>query len=420
MKRNISKKYIYNVLEYLFAFILILDFRSFWSRSENYRLLTGNKIAVFLVLVGILIMLYSGRSSRYRLNKTLILVFAVSLYLVFFMFVSNSNMATTIRFIMYIIILFLYQCFCHQNDKYGLLIKINDIVLVIAVVSLFFWVLGSILQVIKPTGIAITDWTGMEGVKRSVNSYYSIYFEPHDFSINGIKLVKNSAIFTEGPMASFIFTTALLCEMFLKKETSRFRVIVFSIAILSTVSTTGYVIVIASFVIKYLLTNKKGFWQVLRIIAFPSMLIIGIFVVQMILERKIATISGSIRMDDFKAGYRAWLDSPIWGNGIGNTMSYQKYMSKFRNYNLGFSNSIMNILALGGIMLFMPYMLGMIEIVKKALRKKDLYLLAFFVLFFIMFMMTLAPFQALIVYIYVVALDVINDNKNNQIIMRNI
>ncbi len=403
------KERLFNVIEYCLAIILIFDFRSFWSRSENYSFISGNSIALVLISIGLLCIIYSNKSKRKRFIQCIYIIILLTVYLLSFMLLSRSSTEMTLRFILYIDVLILYQCFCSKNKKFSLLQKLDRIICLIAIVSLFFWVFGSILGIVHPTGTVITDWTGMEGVKRSVKTYYNLYFEPHSYSIFGVKIVKNSGIFTEGPMASFVFVTALLYELYLAENKNIKTIALLCVAIVSTISTTGYLITIIAFMISYLQTKRRGVFQTIKILILPIMLIVGIVAFSSVLETKLSSVSGSIRMDDFSAGFKAWMDSPLWGNGIGNSNSFQQYMSSFRSFNLGFSNSLMNILAFGGIMLFLPYLFAFAYIIKRSANNRNYHLLAFFILFFTMFLITLAPFQALIVYIFIACIDSCND-----------
>ena len=139
MKRNIKTKKAYiNIAEYIFAAIIILDFRTFWSRSENYSFISGNSIAIVLICIGVSLLLLWGKAKRDRFTKSILTIAIISIYLLLFMVLSKSGVESTIRFILYIDVLILYQCFCREKDKFSLLYKISDIVFCIALFSFFF------------------------------------------------------------------------------------------------------------------------------------------------------------------------------------------------------------------------------------------------------------------------------------------
>ena len=105
-------------------------------------------------------------------------------------------------------------------------------------------------------------------------------------------------------------------------------------------------------------------------------------------------------MDDFVAGFKAWMLHPIMGNGYGNSNSYVYMMSTFRIDRKGFSNSLMQILAYGGLYLLAPYAgsfgLGAYRYFKKA----DWNNLVFICLFLIMFIFTITSFQMLPLFVF--------------------
>lgn len=132
--------------------------------------------------------------------------------------------------------------------------------------------------------------------------------------------------------------------------------------------------------------------------------IVGIIVIQNILSQKLVTESGSIRIDDYVAAYNAWKDNPIMGLGIASS-KIQNYMSLWRGYNLGFSNTIMDILAHGGIYVSLIYVLALIYSIKESFKYKNWNMLMFiiiviYLLFTTLFTNTLLLFNVLALIIY--------------------
>ena len=76
-------------------------------------------------------------------------------------------------------------------------------------------------------------------------------------------------------------------------------------------------------------------------------------------------------MDDYKAGVITWLQHPFLGSGLSNTNGIQQNMSAWRSYNTGFSNSIMEILAEGGIYLSLFYFYAFIKGLYSGVNKKN-------------------------------------------------
>lgn len=90
--------------------------------------------------------------------------------------------------------------------------------------------------------------------------------------------------------------------------------------------------------------------------------------------------SASVRLDDFRAGIMAWLDSPIIGNGLDNHTYVIRYMSSFRSNNLGFSNSITSVMARGGLVYLFAYLLPLGMLVKNGSKDEKLGMAIYFLL----------------------------------------
>ncbi len=125
-----------------------------------------------------------------------------------------------------------------------------------------------------------------------------------------------------------------------------------------------------------------------------------IIVVEQLLETKMDSTSGSARMDDFVAGFKAWMDHPLMGNGFSNNSAILQYMSTYRIKNTGFSNSLMQILSYGGLYLLAPYVGAAVYGIYKIMRKRDWNELAFTVLFIVMFVFTVTSFQMLSIFTF--------------------
>jgi hypothetical protein len=124
-------------------------------------------------------------------------------------------------------------------------------------------------------------------------------------------------------------------------------------------------------------------------------------------------MSGSvnIRLDDIQAGYHAWLQKPLLGNGFDNTYSIKLFMNPMRlglNGNDGNSSGMMSMLARGGLVLtsilfFIPSLL----FAKKNLRSL-LFVICFGIMFFVSIVDRTYLFLFIVLYMYA---TVFNDNN---------
>lgn len=401
---NRIRKIIYDIPVYCFALIVILDFRTIWQYIPgNERLSTINSILLLIIFAACLVRKKKFDAHGLRIGFLVMALFAFA----FVMVLTFNSYADTgwVRYLLVSLIMIGYHYWCDQKDEVSeFFYKFADIVLLIAVVSLFFWIFGSMLRVIHPSGYELSTWNSLgENKTKLVPSYYSVYFETQTISFFGIKgLVRNSAIFTEGPMCSFIFCIALLIEYFVFQERSKIRNYILILAILTTFSTTGYIALLGIIFFRFQSkAYKSQLINILKTTIFPVALIILVILIDYFVQDKLQSRSGSVRLDDVRAGVKAWLDSPILGNGFGNRNSYQQYFSLFRKSNTGYSNSILQVLAYGGVVLFLPYLVNIILMLKNALASSNKGIKYAYIIFLAMFATTISAFQALPIYLLI-------------------
>lgn len=403
---------------YLFAIAIILNTRSIWTSVEGMDWFNSFLLAFLgISLLGCLMFTKIRKKSFFN---CFIVVVAITIYLLLFWTIDQYRTNSFIRQIFTLDVVIVYCGLFGNRTNYKKLPKgtmpfwncYENLILVVACVSLFFWLTGSILDYVQPTGYVYSSWTGAGDYYKRVASYFGLYFETQTglSSLLGVPY-RNSAIFTEAPMASLHFSMALLIELFLREKNSKVKIAILSIAIMSTVATTGYLIMILAFFAKlFFKEERKSIKIILKYVFVIGFFLIALYMLQFLLAEKMGSESGSIRLDDFSAGFQAWLDSPIIGNGYGNYDAVKKYMSSFRSYNMGYSNSPMNILAVGGLYLFVLYILPAISGIYKTITYKDWDSFTFYMLFLLIFAVTVVPFSAL-TYIMFVTMAVYGNRK---------
>lgn len=402
-----ARSMLMNILEYLLALVLIINCRSIYvtiAEGPNYE----NTVRIILIFLCMVSLLIKYRFPKKIFEKTF--SFAI-FFLIYFLLFWLQDSYRSIGYLLQVSVflsLILYEKICDTiNDKTSsILNKYTDIVCVISVISIFFWTMGSYLNIINPTGSLNSNWTGEINVYITVPSYYGVYFETQNINFLGLlRIVRNSACFAEAPMANFHFCLALLIELFHKEKTSIRKVVLLCIAIASTFSTTGYIVFVLALLFKYTSLEGGKAVKIAKIIILP-LFIIGIFNgAENLLVSKLSSLSGSTRLDDISAGLKAWNDNIIMGNGFGNDLSYQQYMSSFRGNNVGFSNSILMILAYGGIYLAAPYFYGIVLSIRKSLTSKNINNLFFVIIFIFLMTFTITPFTGIVMYILIFCCD---------------
>ena len=401
-KRSIIR----NIAEYCFIFLIILNCRSMWSSMPRFSKLF-NSFLLPLLAISVLMYMFSGREILSRKVYNYVAVCGmVLIYASLFLIIHSSGRSAFIKFIISILIIFL---FCVLNKEYGgrfsILEKYENIILVLCAVSLLFWVMGSILNMLHPTGLVESTWTGKTGITKSVSSYYGIYFETQRISFLGIiRIIRNTGFFTEAPMCSLHYCLAFLVEFYLVEKKRVGRIIVLTLGVVSTFSTTGLLVIIgAYFIATVFKKTKSNILHLVRVAVIPFVILISINVcINLIVNKLTVGTSGSLRIDDFIAGYKAWLNAPFFGHGFSNTNALARYMNmSIRSAgNIGFSNSPMMILVYGGLYLIAPFIfvtaLGILKLIKERIWNE----LFFYLFFLFMFAITVIPFQYLSILIF--------------------
>lgn len=396
LKFNVNKVII-KIVEYVFILSLIVECRSIWVYMEGN--INYGRIAMYIISLSCILLIIMNRViDKKVLKKNISAAIIICGWLLLYWIQDSKKSSGFIILIITFFFVFIYlRCFDRPslNCESSYLEIYENMIFIIAIISLFFWVFGSYLEIIKSTGTIYSLWGNA-----SVKSYYGIYFETQSTYFLNIHFVRNSACFTEAPMASFHFSIAFLTELFLKKEKKIVKIIVFSLAILTTLSTTGYVLIILGFGLFYAVKKSDGkISNVIKVIIIPIIIVGGFVLTYNLIIMRLGTNSGNIRMDDIQAGIKAWSNNIIFGNGYGNSDSYKAYMSGFRSNNKGFSNSILQILAYGGVVLFAPYLAAILVSIVGCIKHKSWMKLMFDILFLFIFSITITPFSILVLAI---------------------
>lgn len=242
----------------------------------------------------------------------------------------------------------------------GYLRAFVNLTALLAVISLALWVAGPITGMISDNCSISTTWTG-SGERLLRPGYFHLLYVTQTSDLFGFPIIRNTGIFAEAPMYSYVLCMALLFEMVLSGRPRKAVALILLITVITTLSTTGIVFV---FAISYALVvyKSRGMQSKSRPI---FLIILAIFFVIVtlasfsLLDQKLDSTSGSIRLDDFRAGFLAWSERPIFGYGLGDTDALTLFMSSFRSFNQGFSNSLFDLLVRGGMVFALPFLIAM-------------------------------------------------------------
>lgn len=380
-----------NIIEYICVGAIILQCNSVFMQENNHY----KNLILIISIIGLFVLFFKSWvyfvRNRVDLRPLLKFTFFYVLTIGLYLFISNLNYPIYKSLLIYwvfapiLAISFFYYCSLEQRIN-RLFFRFENIVLILAILSLFFWFLAELGY---PTNVTKTiDW----GSVKEISGYFNLHFIAQG-SVNflGMILIRNTGIFVEAPMYSYVLTSALLVELFLrdKKKLMDWKFLILFFTILSTTSTTGVLMVIVA-VSYYEFVVLEKFSATVRFIVLICTLPILFTVIKYLILKKVDTAwysSSSIRLNDFVAGFNAWRQH-IWiGNGFGNYASILNQMDYRRlafGANSGFSSGFMVTLAYGGILGALAYIVPTFSMVK--VSKKDFGLA---ICSFILFVLTL-------------------------------
>ena len=351
-----SRALLSKVFMYLIVLCIVLDLGCMWKIVENSPVadLSVGKISGALCLIQIVFFsrIKITKKSVYRLSSILIL-------LLLFATITQYNVERfLIGYVAVFVIYFIYATYLYNTNQVETFLRcFSNVMLAIALISLFFWLFGSIFNVLPGRTQTTYYWADRN---RITYTYAHLYYENPVQNI-GQRIVRNLGVFAEAPGYSAFIIYAILIEFGFKRangstEKNTWKLIVLTITLLSSSSTKGIIAFLLIYLLDYLFRNSKNPFDMTIKFLLGSLILIGVvFAIKIIMVDKLASGSGIIRMDDIQAELKAWLDYPIWGNGYENVNSIFKYSEVARD-NGGLSMGIPVIMAYGGLSFLFLYL----------------------------------------------------------------
>lgn len=404
---------LHRIIEYIFVFSLILNFNSVFSRFTNMKVII-DIITAFSLLVLLIISFKKLLKNKNMFLLTSIICILFILYLLIF-YLCSPPMEGRLDFILRFI--YMLPCFVIYNistkNRNEFFLKLNNLVYILAVMSLVFYFLGSILNIIKTTGSVFFDWGGPQ----NVGHYFFLHFNSQYTTFLGNRIFRNTSIFTESPMYSFLLSLALGIEFFIKEKPDKNRIIVIILSILTTFSSTGIFSIVAVLILN--MFKKTSFQNIMVafkkigvLIAILIIFSIGLyFITDKINQSKTRMGSFSVRLEDYRIAFQILKDSFLFGFGYGNfNVVQQNYMSLARGYDIGGSNSLIILFANGGIYLSLIFIIPfMWAIAKTIITNYNLFSLISIIL--IIFLLTAIPLKSLSIFIVAWMISIIISKK---------
>ena len=375
-------KLVRKCIYYAIAVCLIISANSLWALF-NDRITRLSVLIALLEVVLILILWSDCRISKRFLGGYLSWVTFSALC--FTMVIVGNGLSHSGRWISVLLLFVMSPLLIHLLNLRGelqvFLRSFVNLVVLMSILSTCLWVLGPITRIIQPDCMILNTWVSGVTAPYLVPGYRHLLYLVQIADI-GASVWRNTGIYPEAPMFSFVLSSAYILELCLVERPRRFVIAILVSVIVTSFSTAGLIVVIVGLVGDYYShahADGRGFnlRTLILILLIAAATIIGF----QLLEAKLSSSSGSTRIDDYFAGYKAWIESPILGHGFNGYESIERYFSMFRGNNTGFSNSPMYLLAIGGIVLFSVYLLGITGLLLVDNDKQKLFGLQFVLIF---------------------------------------
>lgn len=351
------------ILVFLMCLILL-------SSQSIYELTSwGKYLKIIMLGLSFLLGSLSIFDMKTTEKKNGIFVFLILLIYILILHVINTyNLGQNGKsfLVAYFTLTFMYLYFCYnkleQKNHSYLLKSLTNIIVFFASLSLIMWLMISILKLIQPTQFIELNW----GNPHYIPSYFHLYFETQNVSFGSLVFMRNTWIYPEAPIFSFVLSFALMYRSFIENQkiTSKKSVILMT-TIITTGSSTGF-IVLAIIVFTQIAVYFKKFGRMFFFVTGISVMPILLIVINWVVKQKFTNNQSSlnVRLEDIVIGFQGLKAHPFIGNGYGDYSVLLEKMTAERltfNGNAGFSSGLSLIAAYGGILLLLIYLVPIIK-----------------------------------------------------------
>lgn len=410
------------LLEYICAILIVMQCQSVFVNTYKPVTATVSLLSFFLIIILFLRTLklnYSNmKKSNERMRKFFLFgIILTTIYLLvqyFLIYKFKLNPIIPFSTSVFLLTFYFYYDVKHGETSKGLIYKITNVVFLLSLVSLLFYVLNFFGM---QTNVSIMNrWSNWPP---NFNGYFYIDFISQPLQIGSKVFIKNSGIFAEPSIYGFVLVSSLILQIFVLYTKNKFdvlKVVVFVLTILTTVSSTAIsltiiiLLIYISFIVINILNNRK--YKAI----FYMFLILGLIsIIYLFLAKKSDSLniysSYAIRMNDIHSCILAWIHSPIYGHGLGNDSYIAKYAFSYRLHSLGLSTGYFSILAYGGIILMTMYLMPMVLMMFK---NKRIFLVGFLINIYLIYAMVQETYLYAIFMSYMWAIWLVNSKQGGK------
>lgn len=329
------------IIEYIIAIFIALDYFSIYFYNPLFGLANVPVVVICILLVVLLFV--QPMDDEIDIYPILYYLIPVIIFLV-----SSRFHRAALLSMNYIVLVPLFYIYFSKKDieeKHSLLYKFSDVMCVFASSSLVLWILVFVTGILE-TNMSIPDeWAD----PRLIESFNLIQFNTQAYVVLGEEIVRNTFCYEEGPVYNMVLCTALSIELYLRENINKIKIAILSIAIISTLTTTGLFFLLGSlFVYAFLVaTSENVIFKYIKM-GFPVLLYLGYLLsVNIIADKKDASTSYDTRTRTIYQMMNTFFDNMFVGIG-------------YKKYKLEVSNSLFHMLAEGGLNLFIVYFVAYI------------------------------------------------------------
>ena len=267
-----------------------------------------------------------------------------------------------------------------SHDLINFAKRFSVVVFCMALISIVFFVFGTTLHFLRPSGVVAFKWDWM----RTANTYNMLYFEPQVISILGLSsVVRNCGVYTEAPMFAVPLILGLIAD-----DISGSRMIVrltILAAIITTFSTTAYMLVIMFFIIRSVAAHLEKEKKItVGIVIVTILFCVAVMAISVLLDDKSATGSYSVRSDHMQKTIGTFIECLPFGCGIGNDETIMKTIY----FQQGLSVGLTYLLAMSGIVGICLVFLPTLQFLVKHMSQNAAMALNYTIVFLVLFFMT--------------------------------
>ena len=373
-----QKNILIDLIEYAIIVLSILISATMWSQKE-ILLINPNRVRIVLLVL----ILFWAIICKIKLKRNQIFYFIFICFCALMCVLTHINYASSS---IVTLIPVLFMCFwglsCDSAGRLQFVCrKFVNVLCIMALLSLLFYTFVFLFRFLSPTGFISLKWSWRERVP----SYYNLFYDPmpNGFSFGSLIFHRNCGIYPEAPMFMYILVLALLINKLVLHDNKSKKNVLLVITIFSTVSITGYIIVVLLYSIDYIFlqSTKK---HVLLMLMIPFILTIGLIIVYYLFFNKLDTNSGAVRSDHVFASFKAFFSTNMLGCGIGNA----DYVMGFMENKKGISVGLPYLLATGGIFWGAIFFIPLLKCVIICKKAKEYEKIVFSLLFTLLLFMT--------------------------------